>query len=460
MSATATKSPKIVIIGAGGVVFPLRLMGDMLSFPALQGATYSLMDIDLSRAQRTTGMARELADHYGFPASIDATDNLREALTGANYVIITFQVGGVEAWLQDYKIPLKYGIDQAVGDTLGPGGVFRFLRSVNAYRDIANLIHELCPDVHVINYANPMAMACWYLKELGIKATGLCHSVQGTTRMLARALDVSYEDVTFTSAGINHQAWLTAFRRGNEDLYPRIRDVMTRRHLDRIYRGDLAEDEGDHSRADRGDTSYEGGNESVRTAIMDMFGYFHTESTHHASEYLPYFRKSPELIAQYIPERWGFSEDRLNRVPEDMDRKRLDELKQELKPSLEYGALIVNATETGEPTVIYGNVANDRLIDNLPDDCVVEVACLVDGNGVQPTHYGALPPQCASVNMTNINVQRMAVHAALTGSRAAAEQAVALDPLTSAVLTLDQIRAMTNELMEAHAALLEGVLTS
>jgi alpha-galactosidase len=235
---------------------------------------------------------------------------------------------------------------------------------------------------------------------------------------------------------------------------------MVRRHLGRAPSGSIAPDTGDHSEADRGDTAYEGGNESVRTAIMDTFGYFHTESTHHASEYLPYFRKTPDLIRQYIPERWGFSKERLERVPEDMDRKRLDELKQELKPSLEYGALIVNAMETGEPTVIYGNVANRGLIDNLPPDCIVEVACLVDRNGVQPTRYGELPPQCAAVNQTNINVQRLAVHAANTGSRAAAEQAVALDPLTSTILTLDQIRAMTNELIDAHATLLKGTITA
>jgi alpha-galactosidase len=457
---TNPNSPKIAIIGAGGVVFPMRLMGDMLSFPALRAATYSLMDIDLSRAERTSGMARELAAHYGFPAKIDATDDLRTALTDADYVIITFQVGGVDAWLIDYEIPLKYGIDQAVGDTLGPGGVFRFLRSVNAYRDIADLINELCPNVQVINYANPMAMACWYLKDRGIDAVGLCHSVQGTSRMLARALDVPYDEVTYNSAGINHQAWFTTFRHGDEDLYPRLRETMVRRHLHRAPAGSIAPDTGDHSEADRGDTSYEGGNESVRTAIMDTFGYFHTESTHHASEYLPYFRKTKELIHQYIPERWGFSKERLERVPEDMDRKKLDELKQELKPSLEYGAMIVNSMETGQPTVIYGNVPNRGLIDNLPADCIVEVACLVDRNGVQPTRYGELPPQCAAVNQTNINVQRLSVHAANTGSRAAAEQAVALDPLTSTILTLDQIRSMTNELIDAHATLLKGTLTS
>jgi alpha-galactosidase len=453
-------NPKIVIIGAGGIVFPMRLMGDLLSFPALQAATYSLMDIDLARAERTATNARELANHYGFAATIEATDNLRASLTGANYVFITFQVGGFESYHHDVMIPRKYGLDQTVGDTLGPGGVFRFLRSVSAYREIADLIHEVAPGAQLINYANPMAMACWYLSDRGIGTVGLCHSVQGTSRMLARQLDVAYDDITFTCGGINHQAWFTSFRRGNEDLYPRLRETMVENHLGRRNTGPLEQDRGDHS-GERGDSNYEGGAEKVRTAIMDTFGYFHTESSHHASEYLPYFRKNPDLVNQFIQDRWDYYEISSARIPEDSDRKQLDELKTELKPSLEYGAMIVNSMQTGDPTVIYGNVPNrDGLIDNLPRECVVEVACLVDGSGLQPTHFGALPPQCASVNHTNINVQRMAVHAAHTGSRAAVEQAIALDPLTSALLTLDQIRAMTNELMEAHATLLEGVITT
>ncbi|HEV2073723.1 MAG TPA: hypothetical protein VGR29_08795, partial [Thermomicrobiales bacterium] len=198
---------KIAMIGAGGVVFPMRLLGDLLSFPALQNTTFSLMDIDIERAQRTATFARELSEHYGFSATFDVTDDRRDALTGANYVIVTFQVGGLEAFAHDVDIPRKYGVDQTVGDTLGPGGVFRFLRSAPAYAEIARDMHELCPDALLINYANPMAMACWYLSELGVKTVGLCHSVQGTSRMLARQLQVPYEDVSFRCAGINHQAW-------------------------------------------------------------------------------------------------------------------------------------------------------------------------------------------------------------------------------------------------------------
>jgi len=197
--------PKIAIIGAGGVVFPLRLIGDFLSFPSLQGATFSLMDLDLDRAERTATAARDLASHYAFPARIEATDDRRAALEGADYVIVTFQVGGIEAYAHDVEIPRTYGLDQPVGDTLGPGGVFRFLRSAPAYAAIARDMHEACPNALLINYANPMAMNCWYLTELGITSVGLCHSVQGTSRMLARQLDVPYEEVSFRTGGINHR---------------------------------------------------------------------------------------------------------------------------------------------------------------------------------------------------------------------------------------------------------------
>ena len=451
---SARTGPKIAIIGAGGVVFPLRLVGDLLSFPALQGAAFSLMDLDLGRAERTASSARDLVAHYGFPATIEATDDRRAALAGADYVIVTFQVGGVEAYAHDVEIPRKYGLDQTVGDTLGPGGVFRFLRSAPAYREIAADMLELCPDALLINYANPMAMNCWYLTELGIATVGLCHSVQGTSRMLARQLDVPYEEIRFTCAGINHQAWFTSFRRGDQDLYPRLRETMIRRHLGGPAAAALARDTGDHSDAERGDSDYEGGAEKVRTAIMRTFGYFHTESSHHASEYVPWFRKDPERVQAFIANRWDYLEICRAHDAGESDGALLESLKAELKPSLEYGALIVNAMETGEPTVIYGNVPNEGLVENLPEGCCVEIACLVDGNGVQPVHYGTLPPQCAALNRTNVNVQELAVEAAITGNREHVYQAVALDPLTGALLTLDEIHAMTDELFDAHAAYL------
>jgi alpha-galactosidase len=374
-------------------------------------------------------------------------------------VIITFQVGGLDAYQHDLEIPRRYGLDQTVGDTLGPGGVFRFLRSVPAYDAIAADMRELCPDALLINYANPMAMACWYLSAKGLRVVGLCHSVQGTSRMLARALDVPYDEVAFTCAGINHQAWFLTFRRGDEDLYPRLRETMVARHLGRRAGADgLARDTGDHSGADRGDSDYEGGAERVRTAIMETFGYFHTESSHHASEYTPWFRKTAEDIASFIPRRWDYyalcrSRDFATQTAEGRDR-----LMAELERSLEYGAQIIDAMETGEPVVIYGNVPNAGVIPNLPAGCCVEVACLVDANGVQPTRAGELPPQCAALNRTNVNVQELAVRAALDGNREHVYRAIALDPLTGAVMTLERARAMTDELFAAHASSLPASL--
>jgi alpha-galactosidase len=448
--------PKITIVGAGGYVYPLRLIGDLLTFPALRDCTLSLMDINLAGAERTASAARELVQHHRLPTRIEATDGRERALEGADYVIVTFQVGGVEAYYHDVHIPRKYGLDQTVGDTMGPGGVFRFLRSAPAYREIAQDMRRLCPNALLINYANPMAMACWYLTELRIQTVGLCHSVQGTSWMLARHLDVPYEDVRFRCAGINHQAWFTDFRlQDGTDLYPRLREVMKATHLPK-RRVDANEDRGEHSDAARGASTYEGaaGVERVRTELMAHFGYFHTESSHHASEYVPYFRKSPALVNDFIQQRWDYYEICAAHDEGGRTAELLSGLKADLEPSLEYGALIVNAMETDQKTVVYGNVPNRALIDNLPDGCCVELACLVDANGIQPTHFGALPPQCAAVNRTNVNVQELAVQAALTGDREHVYHALALDPLTGALLTLEQIRAMTDELLGAHAPFL------
>lgn len=440
----------ITIIGAGGYVFPLRLVADILSFPELQGSSLTLMDIDAERLERNANVARELVKHHNLSTRVESTTNRRKALTNADYVIITFQVGGLEAYKIDKDIPLKYGIDQAVGDTLGPGGVFRFLRSAPAYKAIAEDMLELCPNALLINYANPMAMACWYLSSFGIKTVGLCHSIQGTTRMLARHLNVPYQEINFTSAGINHQAWVLEFKRGKEDLYPKLRDIMKLEHLQGKGEKEMADDHGDHSDAKEEHSTYEGGQERVRSALMDMFGYFHTESSHHASEYLAYFRKNPQMILENIPQRWDYY-DVCAAHDENEHLRFLEEAKQGLKPSLEYGSHIIHAMETGQPTVVYGNVPNTNLITNLPEGCCVEVACLVNKNGIQPTHAGDLPVQLAAVNRLNVNVQQLAVQAALTENVENIYHAVALDPLTSALLTLPQIRAMVGEMLEAEA---------
>jgi alpha-galactosidase len=442
---------KIAIIGAGGYVFPLRLVGDLLSFPELRDATIALMDIDADRLERTADAARELVDHHRFPTRIEATTDRRCALDGASHVVITFQVGGLDAYRLDVEIPRRYGLDQTVGDTLGPGGVFRFLRSAPVYRSLAADMAELCPGALLINYANPMAMSCWYLDRLGVTTVGLCHSVQNTSRMLARQLGVPYDEVDFLAAGINHQAWFLRFQRREVDLYPRLREVMACRHLEQTGTNGLTADRGEHSEEDRGDSVYEGGSERVRTEIMAAFGYFHTESSHHASEYLPYFRKDAALVESYIPKRWDYYEVCAAHDEAGRSNELLTRLKTELAPSVEYGVQIVYGMQTGRPQVIYGNVPNHGLIPNLPAGCCVEVPCLVDQNGVQATAVGPLPPQCAAVNRTNVNVQELAVQAALRGDREHVYHAVMLDPLTGALLTLKQIRAMVDELFTAEA---------
>lgn len=439
--------PRIAIIGAGGFVFPLTLIRDILSFPELRGATLALMDTDTGRLQQTLHSAQQLVAQYSLPTEILATTDRRTALRGASYVIVAFQVGGLEAYRLDVEIPRRYGIDQTVGDTLGPGGIMRGLRTIPVLLDIARDMQEVCPDALLIQYANPMAMNCWALSTTGIKTVGLCHSVQNTSRMLARQIDVPYEEVRFKAAGINHQSWFLEFRHGEEDLYPRVRAAMFAQHLQARVRPGLAVDP-DHSEAEHEDTIYEGGSERVRTEIMRTFGYFHTESSHHASEYVPYFRKRPELVREFLPQRWDYYE---VCSAHNTDNKSGDILARGLTPSHEYGAFIIHSMETGKPCVVYGNVPNTGLITNLPHGCCVEVPCLVDTNGIQPTVIGALPPQCAALNRTNVNVQELAVQAVLHSSREAVCQAVALDPLTGALLTLDQIHAMTDELLEQEA---------
>ncbi len=439
---------KIAIIGAGGYVFPLRLVGDLLSFEALRDSTISLMDINPVSLERTAKAVHELVAHHGFPTKIESTLERKEALKNADYVIVTFQVGGLEAYKLDVEIPRKYGIDQAVGDTLGPGGVFRFLRSASAYQEIAKDMLELCPRALLLNYANPMAMNCWLLARLGINTIGLCHSVQNTSQMLAAKMGVPYNEVRYVAAGINHQAWFLEFKQGHTDLQPWLRTTMQERHLTGAKVSELLQDFGDHSSGYQ-DSNYEGGQERVRSQVMDSFGYFHTESSHHASEYLPYFRKNPEMVNDFIPNRWDYYQICLQHDDAGLEQL-LQTLKTVLEPSLEYGARIIHSIETHTPIVVSGNVANKNLIPNLPEGCCVEVPCLVDGNGVQPTAVGNLPPQCAAVNRTNINVQELAVEAFLSGNVEHVYHAIMLDPLTSTLLKLEQIKNMVSELLTSQ----------
>jgi alpha-galactosidase len=437
----ATDGPRIVISGAGGWVFPLELSRDILSFQALADSTLVLYDVDPAAAQRTHGFVRQMIDDAKLPTRLEVAPDLRSACKAADVVITVFQVGGVDAYAHDVLIPREYGIDQTVGDTLGPGGIFRGLRTVEALRELAETMLDVCPEAWLLNYANPMSVNCWATDLLGVRIVGLCHSVQGTSELLARELGVPYDEVTFESAGVNHTAWFTTFRRGHEDLIPRIREVMTARHVERSI-PDLP----------RSDDPYES-SERVRTEVMMLTGYFHTESSHHASEYWAWFRKTPELTSEYLDRRWDYLEICRSADASYTNEDIVEEARRDgPRHGGEFAAPIVDSLMTGTPRVVYGNVRNGSSIENLPSDACVEVPCVVDGNGVRPTRYGRLPAACAALNQVQITVQRLAVEAATTGDRDLVHAAVALDPLTGALLTLPQIHEMTDRMLEAEAA--------
>lgn len=434
--------PKITLIGAGSVVFTRNLCSDILLTPALQDATITLMDIDAERLQQARDLVQALVDRRKLRATVAATTDRREAVRGADYVVTTFQQGGLAAYQQDIDIPQRYGVEQCVGDTLGPGGVFRALRTIPVLLDLCHDMDAVAPDALLLNYVNPMAANCWAVdRATGRPHVGLCHSVQGTSEMLAKWIDVPYEEVVYRCAGINHQAFFLEFRRGDEDLYPRIWDAIQN---DDIY-----------------------GQEPVRIDMMKAFGYFVTESSGHASEYVPYFRKSASMVNDELSPRFTSEHDRwfdFGRTGGYLRHciQRLHTAQQEFQDMIagdralpttrthEYGSYIMEAIETNQPTRINGNVPNRNLISNLPQGCCVEVPCLVDGNGIQPTVVEHYPAQLAALNRTNINVQELIVEAALTGSTEAVHHAVMLDPLTAAVCTLPQIRAMVDEMLQAQ----------
>ncbi len=432
--------PKIAIIGAGGFVFPLTMVRDACAFPALRESAICLMDIAPDRLERTESGARALVAEFDLPTTIESTTDRRAALEGADFVVVTWQVGGLDAYRHDVEIPRQYGVDQPVGDTLGPGGVFRGLRTIEALKDLCADMRELCPGALMLNYANPMAINTWAAYELGVEVVGLCHSIQGTSALLARIADVPVEECNYRAAGINHQAWFIQFEHQGRDLLPELRRRILARHLT----GEAADE--------REDNVYEGGQEAVRARLMQLTGYFHSESSHHGSEYAPWFRKDAEAVQEVLPERWDYYEICQEHDEEGQNARFLAQAKQRgLKAGHEYGAYIMDSITAAVPRVIHGSVRNDALITNLPEGCAVEVPCLVDGNGLQPTVVGDLPPACAAVNRACVNVQELTVRAGLSGERDLVYAAVAMDPLTGALCTLPEIRQMVDRLLEAEA---------
>lgn len=435
--------PKITLIGAGSLVFTRNLCSDLTLTPALSDSTITLMDIDPARLDQARRVVEHLIARRGVSMRVEATLDRAAAVRDADYVITTFQQGGLDAYQLDIDIPRRYGVEQCVGDTLGPGGVFRALRTIPVLLDLCHDLDNLAPDALLLNYVNPMAANCWAIDAgTGRPHVGLCHSVQGTSEMLARWIGVPYDEVRFLCAGINHQAFFLEFRRGKNDVYPLIWEAIQHAEIS--------------------------GEEPVRIDLMKHFGYFVTESSGHASEYAPYFRKSAAMVDETLAPRFtnpadhwfdfgrtgGYLRHCIERLQTFQDEFAALTAADAPIPDArthEYGSWIIEAIETNRPTVINGNVPNRGLIANLPDGCCVEVPCLIDGNGVQPTPIGKLPLQLAALNRTNINVQELIVEAALTGDTEPVYHAVMLDPLTAAVCTLDQIRALVDEMLTAQA---------
>ncbi len=437
---------KIVLIGAGSHVFSRNTISDIISYPELRDSTITLMDIDKEQLDLITAFANKLVEHYGFKTQIESTTDRREALEGADYVIDAIRVGGSLPTQADREITVKYGVNEAIGDTIGPGGVFYGLRNIPVILDICHDMEELCPDAWLINYSNPMAMTCWAINDYThIKNVGLCHSVQGTSRDLATYLGVPHDEITYWVAGINHMAWFLELKWCGEDAYPLLREKFKDPEI--------------YSRPD----AHWAGADNVRVEIFKAFGYFNTESSQHMSEYVPYFRKRPELLERFnLVDRTG-----LMRTFERIEKRRREqdeELKQPISSgqespinhSGEYGSIIIHSIETGIPSRINGNVKNNSLITNLLEGCCVEVPCLIDKTGISPCHVGDLPPQCAALNRTNINLQELAVKGIVEKDKAKIFQSILLDPLTSAILTIDETRLMVDEMFQAGTKYLKG----
>jgi len=424
---------KIAMLGAGSLVFCKTLMSDFLATPALAGSEYRLMALTHTRLDKMEAFVKRMIKDNGIDASVVATTDRREALKDADYVVVMIQSGGVEEFRQDYEIPLKYGVDQCIGDTMGPGGVFRALRHIPALLDIANDMRELCPNAILFNYANPMAMCCWALGQVpGLQFVGLCHGVQTTMDLIASYTGLPKDEIDYLCAGINHMGWFLRLQHQGKDLYPTLKENF--------------EKPGYYV------------NEKVRAEVMRHFGYFMTESTGHLSEYLPYFRKNKKALDLYCDEpSFGGESGAYYKYCEMLAGKfaTTDALAMEttqLGPrSAEYCSHIIEARETGIPFRLNGNVRNDGYIKNLPNGCCVEVPIYVDRLGLHPTVVGNLPAQCAALNMTNVLVQGLTVEASFTGDPELVMNAVALDPLTASVLTLKEIREMVAEMLEAES---------
>jgi alpha-galactosidase len=426
---------RIAFIGAGSVEFTKNLLGDILDFPELRDVEIALHDIDDDRLATAEAMARYVARECDATPSITTHIDRRAALDGSDYVINMVQVGGHAATLRDFEIPARFGLRQTIADTLGIGGIFRTLRTADLMLALGREMADLCPRGWLLNYTNPMAALCWlvYTGTPTSQVVGLCHSIQATTRDLAELVGVPADDVTFVAAGLNHQAFILRFERDGEDLYPRLDER-------------IAADPDLQRR--------------VRVAVYRRLGFFPTESSEHLAEYVPWFMRHDDQIERFripVDEYVRRSENHLveyERVKGALERG--EQLP--LKRSAEYASLIIHSIETGQPRVFYGNVRNDGLLAGLPDDCCVEVPCLVDGTGVRPTPVPDYPPHLAALNRTFANVVELTVRAVLEERPDFVRHAAMLDPNAGATLTLDEIDELCDELTRAHGTLIPEAL--
>jgi alpha-galactosidase len=429
---------KITFIGAGSLGFTGELVRDILTFPLLEDATLTLMDINTERLEWAKKGVEKLIAAGDRPAKVEATLDRAEALKGADVVLTTILAGSTEVWRHDIEIPKKYGVDINVGDTRGPSGIFRFLRTINPMMDIVRDMEKYCPNAMLLNYTNPMAMLCAALqRQTFIQVTGLCHSVQGTAEMLAEWIGAPIHEIDYLCAGINHQAWYLHYKWNGKDAYPLIHQAVTERP--EIYNA-----------------------EQVRNEMYLAIGKYVTESSGHNSEYNPWFRKRPDLIEKYCtsgtnwnPGEYAYilKEYQQNEATwQDQVRERIAEplTEEDLQRGHEYAAYIINALKGGEMFKFNGNVRNTNLITNLPQGACVEVPVIVDKAGIHPIHVGALPAECALLTQLSSGIEEMAITASIAGDPTMVYRAIAHDPLTSAVLSLAEIRQMTNELFAQH----------
>ena len=427
--------PKIAFLGAGSFGFTRGPVRDILTFPALADSEIVLMDIDQERLDFIKAAVDRIVEAGNYPAKVRATTNRAEALDGADGVAITILQGGVEVFRSDIEIPKKYGVDTNIGDTRSVSGFFRALRTIPVMLEFARDIERLCPEAIVLNYTNPMAMLCRAMQgESKVNVTGLCHSVQGTAMMLANWIGAPYNEVTYHCAGINHQAWYLDFKWNGKDAYPLIREAVTTKPD--IYN-----------------------HEQVRNEMFLHLGYYVTESSGHNSEYVAWFRKRPELIEKYCTHGTGWNPGEYAYILNHylaVEKIWRDNVKTDLEGPIdlkrghEYAASIYNATiGDGAPFEFNGNVRNANIIDNLPAGCCVEVPIFATKRGLDPIHIGPLPPQLALLNNISASCEEMIVEAAITGNKDLVYYACYYDPLTSAVLSLDEIKSMADEMFEA-----------